>query len=317
MTGRPEKPLDPSTGPVAHFAYYLRLVRKKAGSPTYRTMASRTHYSVTALSIAAGGSRFPSWGCTEAYIRACGVPDEDVARWKRRWATFNEQVRAERLAVKTQAKARAEAEAEAHKLSMEATTEIQATVVNQASLPVLGVRYVDADPAEVATVEEFLIALDQMRVERGLSLRQIAERSRRTTLPGTEVSGSLSRSQLHDMLNGRAPLRNRHVLTYLLVCGVSQDRAAEWLARLYKLNDQERRARAALAALQSRPHETITMTSTTTRTATIAEVPQTLAEAPPASENPETRGRHRRTNPLAKLLRLRLGGTARSEAVPE
>ncbi|MFJ8583016.1 hypothetical protein [Micromonospora sp. NPDC093277] len=32
--------------------------------------------------------------------------------------------------------------------------------------------HVDADPAEVATLEEVLIALDQMRVERGLSLRR-------------------------------------------------------------------------------------------------------------------------------------------------
>jgi transcriptional regulator with XRE-family HTH domain len=260
MTGRPEKPLDPSAGPVAKFAYSLRRLRKEVGVPSYRTLASRTYYSVAALSIAAGGTRFPSWPCVEAYIRACGVRDDDIVHWKRRWSAVDRHVRAERRAAKAKAKAKAS------KPSLEVAEVMQ----TMARLPVLEVRYVDADPADVVTLEEFLTALDQMRIEKGLSLRQVAERSRRTSLPGTEVSGGLSRSQLHEMLNGRAPLRKRHVLAYLLACGVPQDRAAVWLARLYQLHDQERRARAALAAL-SRSAESVTVTTTRTRTVTQAQ----------------------------------------------
>jgi hypothetical protein len=324
VTGRPEKPLDLSTGPVAQFAASLRRLRHEMGSPTYRTMSSRTNYSVSALSIAAGGTRFPSWDCTEAYIRACGVRDEDLLHWRRRWRAADRKIRAEKNAAKARSKARssavAEAEAEAYKLFMEVSAEMPATMVKLPSLPVLGVRYVDANPAELATLEEFLIALDQIRVEKGLSLRQIADRSRRTSLPGTSVSGGLSRSQLHDMLNSRAPLRSRHVHAYLLACGVSQNRAAEWLARLYKLQDQDRRARAALAALKARHDETVTMTTTRTRTITQVphtpvKTPQPATEAPAQEPNPEARGRHRRPNPLARLLRLRFGRTAGDEAV--
>ena len=37
--GRPERPLDPTAGPVARLAHELRELRKAAGSPSYRKMA--------------------------------------------------------------------------------------------------------------------------------------------------------------------------------------------------------------------------------------------------------------------------------------
>ncbi|MEU7840647.1 helix-turn-helix transcriptional regulator [Micromonospora sp. NPDC049114] len=309
MTGRPEKPLDPSAGPVAHFAFQLRRLRQEAGGPSYRTMASRTFYSISALSIAAGGLRFPSWKCVEAYIRACGVADEGIAQWKRRWTAVRQQLQHDKRAAREEAKARAKAKS--RHLSLEAV-QMHTTMDSRASLPVLDVRYVDADPAEVTSIEEFLIALDQMRVEKGLSLRKIADRSRLITLPGTEVSGGLTRSQLHEMLNGRAPLRPRHVLAYLLACGVPQERAALWLSRLHRLRDQERRARAALTALKGQPnvarpvtptHNTRVFTSGRPVTSSgVIQIPPP-GQPPAAALRPATdRGKHRQRKPWTSLL---------------
>ncbi|MET9792743.1 nSTAND1 domain-containing NTPase [Streptomyces canus] len=74
--GRPERPVDPGAGPVQLFAHELRLLRQKAGSPSYRAMAHRTGLSVSALSRAAAGERLPSAAVVRAYVEACdGDPD--------------------------------------------------------------------------------------------------------------------------------------------------------------------------------------------------------------------------------------------------
>ncbi|MDT0479494.1 nSTAND1 domain-containing NTPase [Streptomyces doebereineriae] len=81
--GRPERPVDPDAGPVQRFAHELRLLRQKAGSPSYREMSQHTGVSVTTLSRAAAGERLPSAAVTRAYAVACDVdPDEWEARWK-------------------------------------------------------------------------------------------------------------------------------------------------------------------------------------------------------------------------------------------
>jgi transcriptional regulator with XRE-family HTH domain len=79
--GRRERFLDPHTGPVQRFASELRELRESAGRPNYRQLASRAHYSVTALSQAASGSALPSLAVTLAYVRVCGG---DEQAWRER-----------------------------------------------------------------------------------------------------------------------------------------------------------------------------------------------------------------------------------------
>ncbi|QFZ18889.1 nSTAND1 domain-containing NTPase [Saccharothrix syringae] len=79
---RREVPLDEDAGEFVGFAAGLRGLRVAAGSPTYRELAKRAHYSAAALSEAANGRRLPSLGVTLAYVRACGG---DVAEWEARW----------------------------------------------------------------------------------------------------------------------------------------------------------------------------------------------------------------------------------------
>ncbi|TQS29634.1 helix-turn-helix domain-containing protein [Microbispora sp. KK1-11] len=87
--GRPERDLSPEEGPVQAFAVSLRRLREEAGSPTYRALSERAHYSPTVLSRAAGGRVFPSLEVTLAFVRACGG-DEDA--WARRWHRVSEEV---------------------------------------------------------------------------------------------------------------------------------------------------------------------------------------------------------------------------------
>ncbi|MDQ1072544.1 nSTAND1 domain-containing NTPase [Streptomyces canus] len=86
--GRPERPVDPDAGPVQRFAHELRLLRQKAGSPSYREMSQHTGVSVTTLSRAAAGERLPSAAVTRAYARAC---DADPGEWEARWKEAAEE----------------------------------------------------------------------------------------------------------------------------------------------------------------------------------------------------------------------------------
>jgi hypothetical protein len=79
---RPERAIDPRTGPVAQFADGLRELRRSAGSPTYRQMAEEVHYSAAALARAASGTSLPTLDLALAYVTACGG-DQDA--WRARW----------------------------------------------------------------------------------------------------------------------------------------------------------------------------------------------------------------------------------------
>ncbi|MFF8609539.1 helix-turn-helix domain-containing protein [Streptomyces sp. NPDC015346] len=73
---------------MQRFAYELRKLRQEAGGLTYREMARRAHYSVTALSQAAAGEQLPSLAVALAYVKACGG---DLEEWERRWEEASEE----------------------------------------------------------------------------------------------------------------------------------------------------------------------------------------------------------------------------------
>jgi len=86
---RPERPVDPSAGPVQRFAADLRKLRGEAGNPPYRDMARTAHISKASLSAAASGHRLPTWEVTKGYVRACGGP---VDEWHGRWLAVRAEV---------------------------------------------------------------------------------------------------------------------------------------------------------------------------------------------------------------------------------
>src|SRR2546429_3443360 len=79
---RPERPLDSGDSPVGSLAAGLRELRQRVGNPSYRQLAERAGFSVSALANAAGGRQLPSLPVTLAYVRACGG---DAAAWEARW----------------------------------------------------------------------------------------------------------------------------------------------------------------------------------------------------------------------------------------
>ncbi|MCE7003871.1 helix-turn-helix domain-containing protein [Kibdelosporangium philippinense] len=79
---RAERPLATGDSALLRFAADLRLLRQKAGNPTYRELARQAHFSVTTLSSAANGRQLPSLNVALAYVRVCGG---DEAEWEQRW----------------------------------------------------------------------------------------------------------------------------------------------------------------------------------------------------------------------------------------
>ncbi|MGW2054283.1 nSTAND1 domain-containing NTPase [Streptomyces sp. NPDC001840] len=86
--GRPERELDPEAGPLQRFASELRRLRAAAGL-SYRELSKRAHFSVTALSEAAGGERLPTLAVTLAYAEACGGERAD---WEERWRKLSAEL---------------------------------------------------------------------------------------------------------------------------------------------------------------------------------------------------------------------------------
>ncbi|MGW6444737.1 WD40 repeat domain-containing protein [Lentzea sp. NPDC055074] len=84
---RGERPLDEGDSPLLRFARDLRRLRTDAGTPTYRELSRRAHFSVTTLSDAAAGRKVPGLDVTLAYVRACGG---DEQTWTRRWQEVDE-----------------------------------------------------------------------------------------------------------------------------------------------------------------------------------------------------------------------------------
>src|SRR3954464_5305008 len=86
---RPEREVDPNSGPLGEFAVQLRKLRLEAGEPTYLRMARATGRSRTALAEAAGGDHLATWETVHAYVTACGG---DVAVWRRRWQQVRDEL---------------------------------------------------------------------------------------------------------------------------------------------------------------------------------------------------------------------------------
>ncbi|GCD32858.1 N-acetyltransferase [Streptomyces chrestomyceticus JCM 4735] len=78
--------MDPTAGPVQHFAHELRTLRRAVGGITYRVMAQRVECSAPTLSRAASGEQLASLSTVLAYVRACGGERVEWVERRRRAA---------------------------------------------------------------------------------------------------------------------------------------------------------------------------------------------------------------------------------------
>ena len=69
--GRPQKPLDPSDGPLAVLGQALRDLRQKCGDPKYRTLQRYARTPHQRLADAARAEQIPAWCVVLGYIRGC------------------------------------------------------------------------------------------------------------------------------------------------------------------------------------------------------------------------------------------------------
>jgi hypothetical protein len=73
----------------------LRTVHVRADRPSFRALEVSTRHSTTPLSKTVvsemlRGVRFPRKSVMEAFLRACGVPDDDLMPWQRAWERIAE-----------------------------------------------------------------------------------------------------------------------------------------------------------------------------------------------------------------------------------
>ncbi|GGJ01166.1 hypothetical protein GCM10011581_42960 [Saccharopolyspora subtropica] len=79
MTGKPgrrEAAIDPEEGPLAKFAYELRILRQQAGGPSFQELARQSRqlgepFSTSTMRNAVSGSVLPTAEVTAAFVRAC------------------------------------------------------------------------------------------------------------------------------------------------------------------------------------------------------------------------------------------------------
>lgn len=79
-----------SANVVAEFAEQLRELRQQAGSPSFRELARRTHYSSSTLADATAGKRLPTEAVVKAFVTECGGDSDE---WLRRLRQAAETVR--------------------------------------------------------------------------------------------------------------------------------------------------------------------------------------------------------------------------------
>jgi tetratricopeptide (TPR) repeat protein len=81
------EPTAPDDLTISTFAGELRMLRLRAGRPSFRELQKATGYGRTVLSQAFNGNRLPTWEVVRAVVTAL---DGDQAGWRLRWASLAE-----------------------------------------------------------------------------------------------------------------------------------------------------------------------------------------------------------------------------------
>jgi hypothetical protein len=76
---------------VTEFVRLLKMERRRAGEPSYKTLCSATGYSRSTLVRAFSDQSLPGWGLVEVILKAFGVSVEEIeTTWRRRWLIVQE-----------------------------------------------------------------------------------------------------------------------------------------------------------------------------------------------------------------------------------
>ncbi|WP_347602580.1 helix-turn-helix transcriptional regulator [Acrocarpospora sp. B8E8] len=258
---------------MAAFACALRDLRRWAGAPSYREMAQKAHFSVTALSQAAAGGRLPSWEVTAAYVIACGGDEQE---WRWRWeAAATPIIGTGQPGI-------------AHSAAVAGT---RVSDVMPATRPAgQNVEITRPDPMAAQSLPELTAMLEQLRRMSGLSLRQLEERSLDT--PGMAGQPTvLSRSTVSDLLRGVREPRWNEVLRIAELCGSYRHELASWLIAYQRLTSSDTQLGLALREGRSLISETAAAEETARRRFRALQAAQQSAELDGTS-TPDHRSPH-------------------------
>ena len=288
MVGRPQNPIRPEDGPVAAFALDLRALRLSAGNAPYRKMAQTAHYSAPALSLAASGKKFPTWECTRAYLRGCGVGDEsEIKQWKKRWQQVYDFTRSPQNPA-------------GHDQKAQPVPAVAAGPVVPPTQRTPNASAEDASTIDLRTVtstEDFITELDRLRTSQRLTLRELSTLSRDVAGSDAETGRVLPPTTIHDVLRRRTiqPTTN-FISAFVMACGYSKAQADLWVRTYQRLRVEETRAQAALDALK----DTVAPPERTYHDLMPAELPdaedQAIEITQPVDRPVAWRGTHRERN---------------------
>lgn len=219
---------DPSRW-LEELAGRLRELREGYGNPSYRAMARKALYSHTALVRAAGGKIFPSWDLTAAFVKAC---DGDLDHWRSVWTFYERKYHAGNAGTRD---GDAAPEAVVNKPIRRDST---AADSDEPARP---------DPAGITNRAELTAALRSMRLESGMSLRNVQQASMRHThtISAKYARNGLPISTTSNLCNTTLTQFPEYeaVHVFLLAMGVPEDELIRWRRaynRARQCHDRER-----------------------------------------------------------------------------
>ncbi|MFE5538356.1 helix-turn-helix domain-containing protein [Streptomyces sp. NPDC056492] len=254
---RPEKEIPPEAlMEVAELARELRALRRRSNL-TYRELASTSHYSAAALSLAASGQRAPKWEVVEAFVRGCGYGG-DLRSWRRihRRALASEAGRKAREDVGS-ADDTAEGDADTSTgADTAAVTEDPSPFPAPADgLLALVQQFVETHPRDelqrvtsptvdrvhtalalCTTAQDVLSVMRELVADKGLTIATLEKRSGRIY--------QISAATFTAVLNGKDLPTTEFLHIFLTICGVEEERTLIWHHTVTRIK---------IAALRHRP----------------------------------------------------------------
>lgn len=258
---RPEKeiPLDIPMSQRS-LALDMRSLRRDSGL-TVRELAEEINYSQTAVSQATNGKAVPSWDIVEAFVQGCGYQG-DMERWKRAHRAARRDAKGTsssedtgetpvpRLALVPRLRRPSEQPvpppAPVQPDGLLALVQ-QAREFERKDKRVTSVTSADHMHTALAlctTPEDVIELMNELVNDKGLSLQELEERSRRHY--------PISNTTFTQVLNGNSLPTTEWLHIFLSACGLEEERTVMWHFTVTRIRIAQMRQRERQGVLRSR-----------------------------------------------------------------
>ncbi len=247
MIGRAENPLPTTPSALCELAARLREIRTGAGSPVYRTMAKTGLMTASALSQAAGGHKYPTWECVEAYLRGCHANALTVDTVRTLW----EAAEAEKNLKKKAKQAAADQPEQGTPQPLLAEhLSLDEPEWPGALPPMLS----PADgPRRLSDFNDLADVLRTIMERAGLTAREVIARSEQRAAAGPDGVKKivLKKTTVYNVLNGTVTASETFTRGFLQACDLPTAQINAWIHNHQALQRQQQHAVSALKALRT------------------------------------------------------------------